>query len=52
MAMTDAQLRARVRELMASGYLPNELPMIQSRRVRSAASPGQPWPTSGKAADA
>jgi len=28
MAMTDAQLRARVRELMALGNLPNERPQL------------------------
>ncbi len=30
MAMIDAQLRARVRELIASGELPSEPPVIQS----------------------
>ena len=28
--MTDEQLRARIRELMASGDLPSELPVIQN----------------------
>ncbi len=30
MAMTDAQLRARARELIASGGLPNEAPVVRN----------------------
>ena len=30
MAMTDAELRARVRELIASGDLPSEQPIVQN----------------------
>jgi hypothetical protein len=59
MAMTDAQLRARVRDLIAAGELPNEPPVIHSSgdggwrpasprrtaRVETCAICGEPGPT-------
>jgi hypothetical protein len=59
MAMTDAQLRARIRELIASGELRTEPPVIQSSgedgwrpasprptsRIETCAICGEPGPT-------
>jgi hypothetical protein len=63
MAMTDAQLRAKIRDLMMLGDLPNERPRVNKsgtgrRRLllgltsaSSAASPDPTSPTSGVAAE-